>query len=251
MTRFGKGASNPAETYAETVSNIVDVAYIYPAPYWRLSEHDWIKSLLLFFDVVAILLPDYMYGRHHVADPSLAEPLEERGMLRVHEPNDWIDDQARVDLVQSKTGHECFNGAAAPSSARTWAPLDPGSLERHGRPPLATLSVWCSVPARFSLASAARGPKTSTRTPTSSRHRASSDSQRHAQFVGFTLSSLDLAMENPFQSYQASPECAQTPVSYTASMFGVGPGSTRWSRHNPRKVSPGSGRRFQTAVVIV
>lgn len=90
--------------YAETVSYRVDVAYIYPAPYWSLSEHDWIKSLLLFFDEVAILLPDYMYGRHHVADPSLAEPLEERGMLRVLEPNDWIDEQARVDLVRSMAG---------------------------------------------------------------------------------------------------------------------------------------------------
>lgn len=82
----------------------VDVAYIYPAPYWTLSEHDWIKSLLLFFDEVAILLPEYMYGRHHMADPSLAEPLEERGMLQVLEPNDWIDEQARVDLVRSMTG---------------------------------------------------------------------------------------------------------------------------------------------------
>ncbi|WP_309713613.1 hypothetical protein [Pseudolysinimonas sp.] len=86
------------------MSNIVDVAYIYPAPYWRLSEHDWIKSLLLFFDEVAILLPDYVYGRHHIADPSLAEPLEDRGMLRVLEPNDWIDEQARIDLVPSMTG---------------------------------------------------------------------------------------------------------------------------------------------------
>lgn len=82
----------------------VDVAYVYPAPYWSLNEHDWVKSLLLFFDEVAILLPEYMYGRHHLADPSLAEPLEQRGLLRVLEPNDWIDEQARLDLVQSMTG---------------------------------------------------------------------------------------------------------------------------------------------------
>ena len=106
MTRLGRAqrSGRDAATYAEAVSNSVDVAYIYPAPYWSLSEHDWIKSLVLFFDEVAILLPEYMYGRHHVADPSLAEPLEERGMLRVLEPNDWIDEQARVDLVQSMTG---------------------------------------------------------------------------------------------------------------------------------------------------
>lgn len=76
-----------------------DVAYYYPAPYWAVGEGGWIKSLLLFFDQVAILLPGYMYGRHAAADPSLAEPLEDRGLLRVLEPADWIDEQATEDLV--------------------------------------------------------------------------------------------------------------------------------------------------------
>lgn len=68
-----------------------DVAYYYPAPYWLARESDWIKSLLLFFDRVAILLPGYMYGRHLMADPTLAGPLEERGLLQVLEPGDWVD----------------------------------------------------------------------------------------------------------------------------------------------------------------
>ena len=66
-----------------------ETAYYYPAPYWDLLEHSWVKSLLLFFDDIAILLPDYMYGRHTDADPTLAGPLEERGLLRVLEPKDW------------------------------------------------------------------------------------------------------------------------------------------------------------------
>lgn len=76
-----------------------DVAYYYPAPYWGASEGGWIKSLLLFFDEVAILLPGYMYGRHSAADPSLAEPLEDRGLLRLLDPADWVDEQATEDLV--------------------------------------------------------------------------------------------------------------------------------------------------------
>lgn len=76
-----------------------DVAYYYPAPYWATQEGGWIKSLLLFFDEVAILLPGYMYGRHSAADPSLAEPLEDRGLLRVLEPAEWVDEQATEDLV--------------------------------------------------------------------------------------------------------------------------------------------------------
>ena len=79
---------------------MIDTAYYYPAPYWRLEDSDWIKSLLLFFDDVAILLPHYMYGRHTVADPTLAEPLEDRGLLRVLEPNDWIDEEIAGKLAE-------------------------------------------------------------------------------------------------------------------------------------------------------
>ncbi len=68
-----------------------EVAYYYPPPYWSSGESSWVKSLLLFFDQVAILLPEYMHGRHTAADPTLAEPLEERGLLRVLEPNVWVD----------------------------------------------------------------------------------------------------------------------------------------------------------------
>lgn len=50
----------------------LDVAYYYPAPFWGMSEGGWVKSLLLFFDKVSILLPGYMYGRHHFADSVLA-----------------------------------------------------------------------------------------------------------------------------------------------------------------------------------
>jgi hypothetical protein len=32
-----------------------------------------------------------MHGRHTAADPTLAEPLADMGLLRVLEPNDWID----------------------------------------------------------------------------------------------------------------------------------------------------------------
>ena len=77
-----------------------DTAYYYPAPYWLEEEGDWIKSLLLFFDEVAILLPDYMRGRHRDADPSLAGPLEERGLLRVLEPKEWIDAEVAEKLAE-------------------------------------------------------------------------------------------------------------------------------------------------------
>ena len=77
-----------------------ETAYYYPAPFWISPEADWIKSLLLFFDDVAILLPHYMYGRHIDADPTLAGPLEERGLLRVLEPKDWVDQEVTEKLAE-------------------------------------------------------------------------------------------------------------------------------------------------------
>ena len=82
------------------MSNNPDIAYYYPAPYWSLREGTWIKSLLLFFEEVAILLPHYMYGRHQAADPTIAKPLEERGLLRVIEPNEWIDAKMANQLAE-------------------------------------------------------------------------------------------------------------------------------------------------------
>ena len=79
---------------------MTDTAYYYPAPYWSLKDCGWIKSLLLFFDDIAILLPDYMYGRHTISDPVLAEPLEERGLLRVLEPNNWVDGEMANKLSE-------------------------------------------------------------------------------------------------------------------------------------------------------
>ena len=84
----------------EYIQIMKEIAYYYPAPYWRESEGEGIKSLLLFFDEVAILLPDYMYGRHTAADPTLAAPLEEQGLLRVLEPKKWIDSEMTQELAE-------------------------------------------------------------------------------------------------------------------------------------------------------
>ena len=88
----------------DAMSERLDVAYYYPAPYWGIDEGGWVKSLLLFFDKVSILLPGYMYGRHHFADPVLAEPLEDRGLLEVLEPTKWIDPDMAKKLAEAVSG---------------------------------------------------------------------------------------------------------------------------------------------------
>ena len=80
--------------------NRPEIAYYYPPPFWGDGESGWAKSLLLFFDRLAILLPGYMYGRHAVADPATVLPLEERGLLQVLEPNEWVDTQMAEQLAE-------------------------------------------------------------------------------------------------------------------------------------------------------
>jgi hypothetical protein len=80
-----------------------ELAYYYPAPYWLEDEVDRLKNLLLFFDGVAILLPRYMRGRETAADPVLAGPLQEMGLLKVLEPETFVDQQVTETLVTAVT----------------------------------------------------------------------------------------------------------------------------------------------------
>jgi hypothetical protein len=78
-----------------------EVAYYYPAPYWGYEHTDWIKTLLLFFDGVSILLPKYMGDVHRIVDEYLAGPLEDLKLLHVLRPEDFIDQEAAEDLAQA------------------------------------------------------------------------------------------------------------------------------------------------------
>jgi hypothetical protein len=87
----GSGESNSGEE--------PEIAYYYPEPYWQMAEGDWLKSLLLFFERIAILLPVYMRGRESEADPVLAGPLAQRGLLQVLEPETFIDKTMTDELT--------------------------------------------------------------------------------------------------------------------------------------------------------
>lgn len=76
-----------------------EVAYYYPAPYWHYGEVDALKTLLLFFDQIAILRPRYMAGIETVSDPVLAGPMTDLGLLRVLEPETFVDQEMTEDLA--------------------------------------------------------------------------------------------------------------------------------------------------------
>jgi len=107
-----------------------EIAYYYPEPCWLDKDRGWIKSLLLFFDEVAILLPEYMRDSRLGADPSLAEPLLDQGLLRVLEPEWFVDDIAArklTDVITSLVEIGTFDGLAD-------KPFGDLSLSRAGFP---------------------------------------------------------------------------------------------------------------------
>lgn len=94
-----------------TPSALLDVAYL-NEPLWTFSEGDWVKSLLLFFDGVALLVPDYMRDRPLLADPILAQPLDDQGLLHRLSPETLIDEatsDSLTDLLDSLIGQGAFD----------------------------------------------------------------------------------------------------------------------------------------------
>ena len=85
-------------------SKEIETAYYYPEPYWHGSESADVKSLLLFFDEIAILLPRYMTGRPFMEDPSLVEPLVDRGLLRILRPETFVDQHVAESLAEVVVG---------------------------------------------------------------------------------------------------------------------------------------------------
>jgi hypothetical protein len=74
-----------------------DIAFYYPGPMWH--SPDRLKSLLLFFDGVALLVPRYMKDRPEKNDPIMATPLRKAGLLHLLEPEILVDKAATKQLV--------------------------------------------------------------------------------------------------------------------------------------------------------
>ncbi len=79
-----------------------EIAFYYPGPMWY--GEDWIKTMILFFDGIGILLPKYLKGKPEHEDPAIAIPLREKGLLHILEPEKIVDKKATHKL--SKTMEE-------------------------------------------------------------------------------------------------------------------------------------------------
>jgi len=78
-----------------------EIAFYYPNPMWYSG--DWIKSLILFFDGVGLLVPTYMRDRPEIEDPAIVAGLKQHGLLHVLEPETVVDAAATERLATAMT----------------------------------------------------------------------------------------------------------------------------------------------------
>lgn len=85
---------------------------------WRGGMNDWVKSLLLFFDGIALALPEDRAERLIESNPVLAQPLAELGLLR----NFWPDASVNAGHVEVPDGLRYYLEKAAKSPSITLKP---------------------------------------------------------------------------------------------------------------------------------
>jgi hypothetical protein len=76
-----------------------ELAFYYPGPVWRSG--DWIKTLILFFDGIALLVPHYIKDKPDVVDPAIAAGLRKEGLLHILEPEKIVDKAATKKLADA------------------------------------------------------------------------------------------------------------------------------------------------------
>ena len=76
-----------------------EVAFYYPG--WIWNDFGFSKNLLLFFDGVALLVPEYMQNRVDLVDHELTVPLLDAGLLHKLKPEDLVDKAATEKLARS------------------------------------------------------------------------------------------------------------------------------------------------------
>ncbi len=76
-----------------------DMAFYYPGPVWYSG--DQVKNLILFFDGVALLVPEYIRDKPFLEDPALATGLAEHGLLEILEPETLIDAPTARSMAQT------------------------------------------------------------------------------------------------------------------------------------------------------
>jgi hypothetical protein len=109
-------------------SAVPELAFYYPGPVWQIGN--WVKNLILFFDGIALLIPDYIRDKPHIVDPAIAAGLDNAGLLHILEPEKIIDKSATEKLAAAIT--QAIESGAFDSLAGTDTAFHELSFSRLG-----------------------------------------------------------------------------------------------------------------------
>ena len=123
-----------------------EVAFYYPGQYWR--SVDWIKNLVLFFDGVAMLIPEYMSDHASFDDLPVVTALKSHDMFHVIRPETSIGEKetetlasALVDVITSGALDHLTSGVDEDVRASSFGSLSMSRLGYHGDRELAEFVV--------------------------------------------------------------------------------------------------------------
>ena len=76
-----------------------DFGFYYPGQYWRSA--DWIKNLVLFFDGIAMLIPEYMEDEGSFDDYPIVAALKDHGLFRIVRPEETVGSDETERLAKA------------------------------------------------------------------------------------------------------------------------------------------------------
>lgn len=88
---------------ASLAAPLPEVAYYYPNATWRIGSSDFIKNLVLYFDGVGLLVPEYIRDKPFAQDPELASALWDHGLLHILTPETVVTKDVSENLAASVT----------------------------------------------------------------------------------------------------------------------------------------------------
>ena len=74
-----------------------DFGFYYPGQYWRSA--DWIKNLVLFFDGIAMLIPEYMEDEGSFDDYPIMAALKDHGLFGIVRPEEAVGAEETEQLA--------------------------------------------------------------------------------------------------------------------------------------------------------
>ena len=82
-------------------AGLPEIAFYYPNPYWR--DADWAKNLILFFDGIGMLIPNYMPDSSRFDDMAVIAGLKEHNLFHVFQPETFLDTDSAMRLTNAMT----------------------------------------------------------------------------------------------------------------------------------------------------